>query len=86
MKLVMIFIMFLLIGAFFVMGSNNLDISDKDDWGEFSSLYLSWLGHVASNSWKTMGYAIKLDWLPDSDYNNSKASEKTVDSDTDSYG
>lgn len=60
----MLIIMFFLIAAFFIISENNLALSKEGNFVKFSSLYFSWLGHVFDNSKNTLGYVIKMDWLP----------------------
>lgn len=63
----MFIIIFLLIGAFFLISENNIHINNTEEMTKFSSLYLSWLGNLAENAKEISGYVIKLDWLPDSE-------------------
>ena len=64
MKIAMFIVMFLLIGAFFIISQNDLKLIEKENLDKFTSLYTQWLGSVGENSIQTAGYAVKLEWLP----------------------
>lgn len=64
MKITMLVIMFLLIGAFFIISQNNLYMFKQGNLTTFASLYTGWLTNLAENSVKTAGYVVKLEWLP----------------------
>ena len=67
MKFYMIIIMFLLIGAFFIISENNLAMKNEDSRVEFGNLYLSWVNQIIDNSKVLTGYIVKLDWLPENE-------------------
>jgi len=56
--------MFLLIGAFFIISQNNLALKETGNLNKFISLYSAWLSRILDNSSNTLGYVIKMDWLP----------------------
>lgn len=64
MKCLMIFLMFLVIGALFVISNNNLAMHKKENFEKFSELYIQWFDQIYINSQMLTGQAIKLDWLP----------------------
>ncbi len=65
MKLITFIVMFLLIGAFFIISENKLALRDSENREKFADLYVSWTNRIFDNS-KTMGgYVVKLDWLPE---------------------
>lgn len=64
MKIIMFFVMFLFIGAFFIISNNALSLSQEGNMQKFLSLYKSWLFSITGNLLKTTGYMVKLDWLP----------------------
>ena len=67
MKIYMLIIMFLLIGAFFIISENNLALKNYDTRIKFGNLYLSWANQIIDNSKVLTGYIIKLDWLPENE-------------------
>lgn len=64
MKLLIFIIMFLLIGAFFIISENKLAMKDKEARGKFADLYISWANRIFENSRNMVGYIVKMDWLP----------------------
>ncbi len=64
MKLFLFVMVFLLLGAFFIISENNLSIRGSSNRVELGKLYVSWLGHIALNSANLVGNVVKLDWLP----------------------
>ncbi len=65
MKAYMLIIMFLLIGAFFIISEKNLALKNYDSRVSFGNLYLSWVNQIIDNSKVLTGYIVKLDWLPE---------------------
>ncbi len=65
MKLVMFILIFLFVGAFFIVNENALALKDSGNFQKFIDLYSKWLGKILSNGGNVVGYVIKLDWLPD---------------------
>ena len=64
MKLYLLIVIILLLGAFFIVSENRLALKDKKDRIKFGDLYLSWIGQIFENSGRLAGYVVKLDWLP----------------------
>ena len=64
MKIYLIIIMFILIGALFIVGENNLALRYPENRAKFSQLYISWIGQTFENTGNLVGYVVKLDWLP----------------------
>jgi len=64
MKIALLFIIFLLLGAFFIVGENKLALRNPDARMELGRLYFSWIGQVFKNGGNLVGYVVKLDWLP----------------------
>lgn len=56
--------LFLLIGAFFIISENNLVLKKQENIDTFYELYFSWLSRIFDNSKEITGDIIKLDWLP----------------------
>lgn len=64
MKIYMIIVMFLLIGAFYIISEKNLALRNSDSLEKFGVYYTSWLGSIIENLGYLTGYVVKLDWLP----------------------
>ena len=64
MKIMMFIVMFLLIGAFFIIGENKLAIKTEGNFNKFTTAYSVWLGDLFGNVKNVSGYVVKLDWLP----------------------
>lgn len=60
----MIVVIFLLIGAFFIISQNNLSMLEKENTLKFLSFYKSWLITTIGNAGSLTGHIIKLEWLP----------------------
>ncbi|MAG38185.1 hypothetical protein CMI45_02255 [Candidatus Pacearchaeota archaeon] len=64
MKLSLIVIKFLFIGALFIVSTQNLYLSDSDDFDKFVGIYTSWLSNLFDNAKAITGYVVKSEWLP----------------------
>ena len=64
MKILMFIILFLLIGAFFIISNQNLKLGEKQNIQTFLTLYSEWFDQLITNSKTASGYAIKMKWLP----------------------
>jgi hypothetical protein len=64
MKIVLFIMIFLLVGAFFIISNGNLHLANKVEFNQFASAYYSWFGQIFSNAGHVTGYAIRMDWLP----------------------
>ncbi len=64
MKIIMLVIAFLLIGAFFIAGNDNLHLANPAQLSEFAGKYYSWLFDIFGNTKSICGYVVKMDWLP----------------------
>ena len=60
----MFLIMFLLIGAFFIISNENIKLNSSKNIGEFFSLYGGWVDNLAGNGKTVLGYVVKMEWLP----------------------
>lgn len=60
----MILLIFLFFGAFFIISSNNLHLSDKTEAEKFVYEYSTWVSKLFENGASIAGYAVKSDWLP----------------------
>jgi len=64
MKIYLIILLFLFIGALVIVSNDNLHLKSADEAKKFASLYYSWLLDTGSNMIKTTGYIVKFEWLP----------------------
>ncbi len=65
MKIRMFILLFLLIGAFFIISENNLSLNKSENITKFMSLYGSWMNNIVSNLGNSVGYVVKMEWLPE---------------------
>jgi hypothetical protein len=65
MKFLMFFIMFLLIGAFYIISEENLNLGVSEERLKFFSLYGEWFDKLGSNTGVVSGYVLKMQWLPE---------------------
>ena len=56
--------------------SYNLNLKRPEHRRTFFGKFSVWLIQVGRNTIKTVGYALKLDWLPDKDTEENKTSFK----------
>jgi len=64
MKVLLLIIIFLFIGAFFIISQNNLALSKEGSIKKLFSLYIPWLIEGGENIVSLSGHIIKLEWLP----------------------
>lgn len=67
MRIFAFILVFLLLGAFFIISNNDLHLSEKSELDEFARLYYSWLGDIFSNAKSLTGYITKAEWMPSHD-------------------
>jgi len=65
MKILVFLMMFLLVGAFFIISENKLALKDSENRERFYDMYQDWANRIFDNSKGLAGYVIKLDWLPE---------------------
>lgn len=65
MKIIILMVMFLCIGAFFIISQNNLSLGSSENVDRFISMYEAWIGKTFENMGSLTANVIKLDWLPD---------------------
>ena len=66
MKFGLFLMMFLFLGAFFIISNENLHLAKKTEFIKFGNGYYSWIGGLFGNTVSVIGYAVKSDWLPSS--------------------
>ena len=65
MKIAMLIIMFLFIGAFFIVSQNNLSLNNSENIDKFTETYIDWINNFTGKIVGGVGYAVKLEWLPE---------------------
>ena len=66
MKILMIFIMFLMLGGFFIISEEGLALNNGENVEEFFELYGKWVDSLAVNGKGVVGHVVKMEWLPES--------------------
>jgi len=64
MKIYIIIVMILCIGAFFIISQNNLHMNESANVDRFFSLYTSWIGKCFQSVGSLTAHVIRLEWLP----------------------
>ena len=65
MRWLMLILMFIFLGAFFIVSNNNLHLANQSEFSQFGSMYYFWLGHIFDNVKSVTGYVVEFGWLPD---------------------
>lgn len=60
----MFVLMFLLVGAFFIISEEKLALKSSESTDKFFSLYRNWIANVLGNLGDLTGYVLKMEWLP----------------------
>jgi len=61
-KLIVVFILVLIIGGYFIKANYNLDLDNNSDKKTFVKVFTSWLGRLFTNFKDITAYTIKKDW------------------------
>ncbi len=64
-KILIITIVIILVGGFFVKVENDLDLNSKEDKINLIKYTVKWMGKVATNVYDVTTYAISKDWSPE---------------------
>ena len=64
MKITIIVLKLLFIGALFLVSNNELRLADSQDLNQFIDLYTGWLGRLFTQSVELTGYVANSQWLP----------------------
>jgi len=82
MKLLTIVLVFLVIGGFIISSSYKLNLNEPEDRRTFVGKFSIWVVNVGKNVIRTVGYAMRQDWLPEKDtevVENTTEEDDTVD-------
>jgi hypothetical protein len=64
MKLLVFFIFFMFLGAFFIISNENIKINSKENFYKFLTMYGDWIDQLFGNGRGVGGYVVKMEWLP----------------------
>jgi len=64
MKVFMFVILFLLIGAFFIISNENIRMNSSENVSSFFDLYGHWFDRLIGNGKSVSGFLVKMEWLP----------------------
>lgn len=74
MRWILVFVIcFLVIGSYIIISSNSIDMQEKDGRKTFIGKAWDWMKHVGGSTKDTVGYAVKQDWLPETEQTNKTA-------------
>lgn len=65
MKIAMFIVMFLMIGAFFIVSNENIKLNNKENVKLVLDKYTHWLDRLGANAGTVSGYVLKMEWLPE---------------------
>ena len=63
-KTIIILIIAVIIAGIFLIVTNDYNLAKRSDSAEFLKSWTGWISRIATNSVNTVGYVIKLDWVP----------------------
>ncbi len=64
MKILMFIILFMLIGAFFIVSNERIQLNSSENFSLLLDKYGHWVDRLFGNSKTAVGYVIKMEWLP----------------------
>ena len=64
-KLIILFIILLIIGAYLIKTNQNLDFENQQDQKTFLKLFTQWVSELFHNAKEVTSLVIKQDWLPE---------------------
>ena len=66
MRLLMLLVMFLLMGAFFIVSNNEFHLANSGEFYSFGERYYGWFLDLGKNVAGLVGNVVKMDWMPKS--------------------
>lgn len=67
MKIIIIVLKLLFIGALFIVSNQNLHLIDSADRNQFFETYSGWIATLVDQGTQLTGYVVKFEWLPSKD-------------------
>lgn len=64
MKIAIAIVLFLLIGAFFIISEKEIKLNNEENINTFVSLYTVWITGILDNIKGISGSVVKMEWLP----------------------
>lgn len=64
MKIPIIIVKLLFLGALVIISNHNLHLSDQTQREAFVGFYSEWLGNLFTQGAEVTSYVIKFEWLP----------------------
>ncbi len=74
MKITLVILKLLFLGALFIISNHELSLSEPIERGNFISLYQDWLKNLFEQGFQVTSYVVKFEWLPDLNQSYSKNS------------
>ena len=65
MKIISILLMFLILGALFIISNQNLALKDEENFNKFADGYYIWLNSLFENGKTITSYVVNSNWLPE---------------------
>jgi hypothetical protein len=70
-KIILLFIILLIVGAYLIKTNNNLDVENKGDQKTFIKLFTDYIFQLFTNAKDLTTLAIQQTWLPENKTNGS---------------
>jgi len=64
MKIAMFIVMFLFLGAFFIIAEREIALNSAENVELFFNYYAEWIDTIFDNTQTTTNYVVKMEWLP----------------------
>ena len=64
MKIFLFILLFLFIGAFFIISNQEIRLNNSENIGLFLDEYGKWMDNLFGNGKVVVGYVAKMEWLP----------------------
>ena len=75
-KAMLVLIILLVFFGYTIVTSYNLDLSKSEDQQALATIYGKWLVKVGESLKEVVGYAIKEDWQPEENKNDTKTTNR----------
>jgi len=67
MKVTLILIKLLFLGALFIISNNNLHLNDHAEREAFLGMYYNWIDNLFNQGLQVTSYVVKFEWLPNNE-------------------
>lgn len=75
MKITLIVVKLLFLGALFIISNNNLHLAVATEREVFVDTYSAWFSNLVAQGVEVTGYVVKFEWLPQKDMSSGKTEE-----------